>query len=39
METKIDITTILKDKPKGIKLYDLLRNINLKFDSISFKKT
>ena len=38
METKINITTILKDKPKGIKLYDLLRNIDLKFDSIAFKK-
>lgn len=38
METKIDITTILKDKPKGIKLYDLLRNIDLEFDSIAFKK-
>lgn len=38
METKIDITTILKDKPKGIKLYDLLRNIDLEFNSIAFKK-
>lgn len=27
METKINIAAILKDKPQGTKLYDLLYNI------------
>ena len=29
METKINIAEILKDKPQGTKLYDLLRNIDV----------
>ena len=35
METKLNIAEILKDKPKGTKLYDLLININVKLDNIS----
>lgn len=35
METKLNIVEILKDKPKGTKLYDLLININVKLDNIS----
>ena len=34
METKIDIAEILKDKPQGTKLYDLLRNIDVKLDKV-----
>lgn len=35
METKLNVAEILKDKPKGTKLYDLLININVKLDNIS----
>lgn len=35
METKINIAAILKDKPQGTKLYDLLYNIDVKLDTIS----
>jgi len=35
MEQKINIAEILKDKPQGTKLYDLLRNIEVELDSIS----
>ena len=34
METKINIAEILKDKPKGTKLYDLLRNIDVELDKV-----
>ena len=34
METKINIADILKDKPKGTKLYDLLYNIDVELDTI-----
>lgn len=34
METKINIAGILKDKPQGTKLYDLLRNIDVKLDEV-----
>lgn len=34
METKINIAAILKDKPQGIKLYDLLRNIDVELDKV-----
>lgn len=34
METKINIAAILKDKPQGTKLYDLLRNIDVKLDEV-----
>jgi hypothetical protein len=34
METKIDIAWILKDKPQGTKLYDLLRNIDVELDKV-----
>lgn len=32
MEEKVNIAEILKDKPQGTKLYDLLRNIDVKFE-------
>ena len=35
MEYKLNIAEILKDKPQGTKLYDLLRNIEVELDSIS----
>ena len=35
MEQKLNISEILKDKPQGTKLYDLLRNIEVELDSIS----
>ena len=35
MEHKLNIAEILKDKPQGTKLYDLLRNIEVELDSIS----
>ena len=35
MEQKLNIAEILKDKPQGTKLYDLLRNIEVELDSIS----
>jgi hypothetical protein len=34
METKINIAGILKDKPQGTKLYDLLRNIDVELDKV-----
>ena len=34
METKINIAAILKDKPQGTKLYDLLRNIDVELDKV-----
>ena len=34
MEVKINVAEILKDKPQGIKLYDLLRNIDVELDKI-----
>lgn len=34
MEAKTNIAEILKDKPKGIKLYDLLRNIDVELDKV-----
>ena len=34
MEAKINVAEILKDKPKGTKLYDLLRNIDVEFDKV-----
>ena len=39
METKINIAAILKDKPQGTKLYDLLYNIDVKLDTISTTDT
>lgn len=39
METKLNIAEILKDKPQGTKLYDLLRNMNVKLDTISTTET
>lgn len=35
MEEKINIAAILKDKPKGTKLYNWLYNINVELDTIS----
>lgn len=34
METKINIAEILKDKPQGTKLHDLLRNIDVELDKV-----
>lgn len=34
MEEKINVAEILKDKPQGIKLYDLLRNIGVELDKV-----
>ena len=34
MEEKINIAKILKDKPQGTKLYDLLRNIDVELDKV-----
>ena len=34
MEEKVNIAKILKDKPQGTKLYDLLRNIDVKLDEV-----
>ena len=34
METKLNVATILKDKPQGTKLYDLLRNIDVELDKV-----
>ena len=34
MEAKINISKILKDKPQGTKLYDLLRNIDVELDKV-----
>ena len=35
MEAKINVAEILKDKPQGIKLYDLLRNIGVELDKVN----
>lgn len=34
METEINVATILKDKPQGTKLHDLLRNIDVELDKV-----
>ena len=34
MDAKINISKILKDKPQGTKLYDLLRNIDVGLDKV-----
>lgn len=34
MENKINVVAILKDKPQGVKLYDLLRNIVVELDKV-----
>lgn len=34
MEEKVNIAEILKDKPQGTKLYDLLRNIDVELDKV-----
>ena len=39
MESKINIAEILKDKPKGTKLYDLLYNVDVELDKISTTDT
>lgn len=39
MEEKINIEKILKDKPQGTKLYDLLYNIDVELDTISTTDT
>ena len=39
MEAKINIAEILKDKPQGTKLYDLLYNIEVELDKISTTDT
>lgn len=39
MEEKINIAAILKDKPQGTKLYDLLHNIDVELDTISTTDT
>lgn len=39
MERKINIAEILKDKPQGTKLYDLLYNIDVESDTISTTDT
>lgn len=39
MGTKINIVEILKDKPQGTKLYDLLYNIDVELDTISTTDT
>lgn len=39
MEVKISITEILKDKPQGTKLYDLLYNVDVELDTISTTDT
>ena len=39
MEKKINVAAILKDKPQGTKLYDLLYNIDVELDTISTTDT
>lgn len=39
MEEKINIAEILKDKPRGTKLYNLLYNIDVELDTISTTDT
>ena len=35
MGNKINIAEILKNKPQGTKLYDLLRNIDVELDKVN----
>lgn len=35
MGNKINVAEILKDKPQGTKLYDLLRNIDVELDKVN----
>ncbi len=35
METKINVANLLKDMPKGIKLYDWLHNIDVELDEVA----
>ena len=39
MEKEINVAEILKDKPKGTKLYDLLYNVDVELDTISTTDT
>lgn len=39
MEKKLNIAEILKDKPQGTKLYDLLYNVDVELDTISTTDT
>lgn len=39
METKINVAAILKDKPQGTKLYDLLYNIDVELDTVNTTDT
>lgn len=39
MEKELNISAILKDKPKGTKLYDLLYNVDVELDTISTTDT
>lgn len=39
MEKEINVAEILKDKPKGTKLYDLLYNVDVELDKISTTDT
>lgn len=39
MEAKINVAEILKDKPQGTKLYDLLYNVDVELDTISTTDT
>lgn len=39
MEKEINIAEILKDKPQGTKLYDLLYNVDVELDTISTTDT
>lgn len=39
MEIKINIAEILKNKPQGTKLYDLLYNVDVELDTISTTDT
>lgn len=39
MEEKINIAEILKNKPQGTKLYDLLYNVDVELDTISTTDT
>lgn len=39
MEKELNIAEILKDKPQGTKLYDLLYNVDVELDTISTTDT
>lgn len=39
METRLNIAEILKDKPQGTKLYDMLYNVDVELDTISTTDT